>query len=129
MKRSPSRTPRIQETLVVEDWAYKPTNVVLKSDAVLIELPDDFTTVFKEGTSSLELLGEGAEYFLKTQEGATPAISIGIRVFGRTLLVTLEQGSIPANLSVWIVMSSCSCHLVFNPGGGGYRKYILKRNY
>lgn len=128
MKRSPSRAPKIQETLLVENWAYEPTNVDMKSDAVLIELPDEFKTLFKEGTNSLELLGEGAEYFLKTQEGAIPAVSIGIRVFGRTLLVTLEQGSLPANLSVWIIMSSCSCHLVFNPGGGGQRKYILRRN-
>lgn len=127
MKKSPPRARKAQETLVVENWAFEPTNVVVKSDAVLIELPDEFTTLFKEGSNSLELVGEGAEYFLKTQEGTVPQISIGIRIFGRSLLVTIEQGTVPTDLSVWIVMTSCSCHLIFNPTGFGHRKYILKK--
>jgi hypothetical protein len=127
MKRKQPRATKIQETCFVRNWALEPTPVILKSDAVLVELPDDFKTLFKEGANSLELLGEGEEYFLKTREGTTPPTSIGIRVLGRSLLLTIEAGTVPKSLSVWIVMVSCSCHLVLSPTGVGYRKYILTK--
>jgi hypothetical protein len=127
MKPRASRVRGHSETLVVENWAREPTKIVVRSDAVLIELPDDFSTLFKEGINSLELLGEGEEYFLKTQEGTVPPVSLAFRVLGRNLLITIEQGSVPINLSIWILMKSCSCHLVFSPTGVGYRKYILQR--
>lgn len=127
MKPRTTRARGHSETLIVEDWAREQTKIVVRSDAVLIELPDDFSTLFKEGTNSLELLGEGMEYFLKSPEGIVPPVSLVFRVLGRNLLVTIEQGSVPINLSIWILMKSCSCHLVFSPTGVGYRKYILQR--
>lgn len=125
MKRKSRPTVR-SETLVVKDWVSRPTKVILGTDAVVIQLPDDVVTLFKEGTGSLELYGEGGEYSLRSGEGTVPSVSMALRVLGRNLLITMEEGSVPRNLSTWIMMKTCSCHLVFTPAGAGYRKYILE---
>jgi hypothetical protein len=116
----------ILETKTVENWRNEPTSIVLKDEIVIIELVDEFKTLFIEGQDNLSLDGcRENKYFLKSKQGLIPETLIMINIIGRNILFQLQEGNAPNDASIWVMMNNCSCHLILSNIGQNYRKYVL----
>jgi hypothetical protein len=116
----------IEETKTIENWRNVPTQIVLKNEIVIIELVDDFKTLFIEGQDSLTLEEcRENKYFLKSNLGTIPETFITIKIIGRNILFQLDKGSAPNDVSIWVMMNNGSCHLNLKNSGQNYRKYVL----